>query len=120
MIITGRHHRTATTVSNRLYTRLKVYADDNELLFHSVVEQLRDQIHSEAVATNNPTDTQHKFAKGDRAKLSPEGIQTLPRKLTDRCGTVAANPSKHWIAVRWDGTKTVQYLSRDFLEQSDD
>jgi hypothetical protein len=67
--------------------------------------------------SNYPTTTTRTFAKGDRVKLSPEGIQTLPRKSTDRCGTVATNPSKQWIAVRWDGTKTVQYLSRDFLEQ---
>ena len=71
MIITGRHHRTATTVSNRLYARLKAYADDNQLPFHSVVEQLREEIHQQPIAM--------KFAKGDRVKLSAEGIQILIR-----------------------------------------
>src|SRR6267378_3933358 len=77
MIITGRHHRTATTVSNRLYARLKAYADDNQLPFHSVVEQLREEIHQQPIATIDPTASQQKFAKGDRVKLSVQGIQAL-------------------------------------------
>jgi hypothetical protein len=45
VIITGRHDRTATAVSNRLYAKLKAYADDNQLAFHAVVEQPSEEIH---------------------------------------------------------------------------
>jgi len=118
MIITGRHHRTATTVSNRLYARLKAYADDNQLPFHSVVEQLREEIHQQ------PIDM--KFAKGDRVKLYAEGIQIQIRQRgslsmpADRSGTVAHNSQeKFGVAVKWDGTKFPQYISAVLLERSD-
>jgi len=118
MIITGRHHRTATTVSNRLYAKLKAYADDNQLPFHSVVEQLREEIHQQPIAM--------KFAKGDRVKLSAEGIQILIKQHgrlampEDRSGTDAHNSvEKYGVAVRWDRTKFPQYISAVLLERSD-
>src|ERR1700738_3370082 len=110
MIIADRTRRTTTTVSNRLYARLRAYADDNQLPLGAVVDQLRDEIHQQPAAM--------KFAKGDRVKLSAEGIQiqisqrgslSMP---ADRSGTVAHNSQeKFGVAVRWDGTKFPQYIS---------
>src|SRR6266850_1864184 len=112
MIITGRHHRTATTVSNRLYARLKAYADDNQLPFHSVVEQLREEIHQQPIAM--------KFAKGDRVKLSAEGIRLMPRMAADRSGTVAFDHTEgKWVAVLWDGTCRPRYMDPHLLGRSD-
>ena len=68
-----------------------------------------------------------KFVKGDRMKLSAEGIQSLIRAQgrmympADRSGTVAYNSlEQNGIAVRWDGTKTPQYIVPNLLERSND
>jgi hypothetical protein len=69
-----------------------------------------------------PTSTTHTFAKGVRVKLSLEGMHIFApaRRPADRRGIVACNPLKDSVAVKWDGMKSVQYLSRNFLERSDD
>ena len=121
MIITDRTRRTTTTVSNRLYARLKAYADDNQLPFHSVVEQLRKEIHQPPVATIDPTASQQKFTKGDRVKLSAKGIEMMPRMAADRSGTVAFNHTEgKWVAVLWDGTCRSRYMNPHLLERSND
>jgi hypothetical protein len=48
MIITDRGRRTTTTVSNRLYARMRAYADDNQIPLDTVVDQLRNEIHQES------------------------------------------------------------------------
>ena len=102
-VITDRIRGTTTTVSDRLYTRMRAYAIDNELPLDAVVRQLRDEIHSDARAENDPTmTTTRKFGKGDRVKLSLKGIHAIrsprSRVTTDRRGTVAHKPQekKRW------------------------
>jgi hypothetical protein len=72
--------------------------------------------------SNDPTITTHTFSKGDRVKLSLEGIHIFApaRRPAGRRGIVACNPLKDAVAVKWDGLKSVQYLSRNFLERYDD
>ena len=43
--ITDRERGTTTTVSNRLYTELRAYADQKQLRLSQVVTQLREEIH---------------------------------------------------------------------------
>ena len=126
MIITDRDRGTTTTVSNRLYARLRAYADANRIPLDTVVEQLREEIHQQPIATIDPTASQQKFAKGDRVKLSVQGIQALEQPASgirmprNRSGTVAHNSEKNGVAVRWDGTKTAQYIFPILLEPYDD
>ena len=44
-IITDQGRGTTTTVSDRLYAKLRAYAGDNRLPLDSVVHQLREEIH---------------------------------------------------------------------------
>jgi hypothetical protein len=120
MFVTDRDHGTTTTISRRLYAELKAYALENQLRFDSVIQTLRDEIHSEPIAGNDQITTTPQFSKGCVVKLSAEGSQHFPRWAPDRRGTVATNPSKQCVAVKWDGMKTAQYLSASFLERSND
>jgi hypothetical protein len=45
MFITDRDRGTTTMISSRLYAKLRAHADDNQLPLHSVVQQLRAEIH---------------------------------------------------------------------------
>jgi hypothetical protein len=59
------------------------------------------------------------FNKGDRVRYSELGINELrPRRLCRR-GTISANltkPGIRNISVRWDGTKSPERISLDFIE----
>jgi hypothetical protein len=134
MFVTDRECGTTTTISRRLYAELKAYADHNRLPLDAVVQQLRDEIHSEPIPKSGTTATARKFAKGDRVNLSAKTLADLrqtPGWLPmhspgccmpiNRSGTVAHNSKEeNGIAVIWDGTKSPQYISGDLLERSDD
>jgi hypothetical protein len=49
MFVTDRDRGTTTTISRQLYAKLRAYAEDNRLPFDAVVQQLRDEIHSEPI-----------------------------------------------------------------------
>jgi hypothetical protein len=132
MFVTDRDRGTTTTISRRLYAELKAYAQENQLPYDSVVQQLHDEIHAETIAGNIPTTTPQ-FSKFDRVKLSATTIETLRhspgspvsspwwRMRTNRSGTVAHNSNgENDIAVVWDGAKTAQYISKQLLERTND
>jgi hypothetical protein len=54
MVIIDRARFTSTTVSNRLYAELSVYADANKLPLGDVVAQLREEIHRPQKPSNSP------------------------------------------------------------------
>jgi hypothetical protein len=133
MFVTDRERGTTTTISRRLYAKLKAHAETIQLPFDAVVQQLRDEIHSDPITSNAPTTMTPQFSKFDRVKLSAKTIETLRhspgspvsspwwRMRTNRSGTVAHNSrEENGVAVIWDGTKTPQYISGDLLERSDD
>jgi hypothetical protein len=135
MFVTDHNRGSTTTISRQLYAKLKAHAESSKLPFDAVVQQLRDEIHAEPIAGNNDSATANrKFIKGDRVKLSAKTIEELRRTPgwqpwqspgcympKDRSGTVAHNSrEENGLAVRWDGTKTPQYISTDLLEPSDD
>jgi hypothetical protein len=126
IFVTDRDRGTTTTISRRLYAKLKAYAKDNQLSFDTVVQQLRDEIHREPAANKAPTAMTRKFAKGDRVKFSLQGnvdVQRSPwsRLPTGRRGTVAhQSREQNGVPVIWDGTKTPHYIARHLLEPSDD
>jgi hypothetical protein len=49
MFVTDRDRGTTTTISRRLYAKLKTHAESSQLPFDAVVQQLRDEIHSEPI-----------------------------------------------------------------------
>jgi hypothetical protein len=68
-----------------------------------------------------------KFSKGDRVKLSAEGLAKLPRPnhprhvdRTDRRGTVAQiSKSGSAVYVLWDDRRSTEALHGAFLEHAD-
>jgi hypothetical protein len=132
MFVTDRDRGTTTTISRRLYAKLKDHAESSQLPIDAVIQKLRDEIHAEPTAGNTPTTTPQ-FSKRDRVKLSSTIIESLRhnpsspvsspwwRMPTNRSGTIAHySNEENGIAVIWDGTKTPQYISGDLLERSDD
>jgi hypothetical protein len=112
MVVTDSERGTTTTVSNRLYAKLKAHAVSNQLPLGEVVAQLREEIHRRPGAVE--------FAKGDRVKLSSKGIQVMPRMDEHRSGTIVFTPRQgKWVAVCWDGTHGQRYIDPDLLERSD-
>jgi hypothetical protein len=67
-----------------------------------------------------------KFSKGDRVKLSDEGLAKLPRPnhprtvdRTDRRGTVTQiSKSGSAVYVLWDDRRTTEALHASFLERA--
>jgi hypothetical protein len=118
--ITDRIRGTTTTVSDRLYTRMRAYAIDNQLPLDALVRQLREEIHQQPMATNDLTCAAPKFAKGDRVKLTSKGIQLIPSMDMHCSGTIVFTPLKgQWVAVCWDGTVVHRYIDPSLLERSD-
>jgi hypothetical protein len=113
LLITDPRRGTPTAVSGRLYANLKAYVDQYQFSIHAVLEQLRQEIHSQPTAEN--------FAKGDRVRLSAKGVRTMPRMDADRSGTIVAKPREgHCVAVWWDGNIRPRYINPSVLERSHD
>lgn len=69
------------------------------------------------------------FEKGERVRLSPEGIRCLcpkgsvggRQRKKNRVGTVRASNRGSSVGVIWDGNRptSVDYLHQSFLERAD-
>jgi len=63
MFVTDRDRGTTTTISRRLYARLKAHAESSQQPFSAVVQKLRDEIHAELSAGSDPIRTTPNSAK---------------------------------------------------------